>query len=65
MYTYMMAQVTIYLPDELRGQVRHAGIPVSHVCQRALRRELASRQRRQARKTSPSRRDGRNHQEAA
>ena len=35
-----MAQVTIYLPDDLRDQVRAAGLNVSQVCQEALRKAL-------------------------
>lgn len=35
-----MAQVTIYLPDDLRAQVKAAGIEVSAVCQAALRRAV-------------------------
>lgn len=36
-----MADMTIYLPDELREQVKAAGIPVSRICQQALRSTLA------------------------
>ena len=35
-----MAQVTIYLPDDLREEVRAAGLNVSQVCQEALRKAL-------------------------
>jgi post-segregation antitoxin (ccd killing protein) len=35
-----MARVNVYLPDELVDEVRAAGLNVSNVAQRALRREL-------------------------
>jgi post-segregation antitoxin (ccd killing protein) len=35
-----MARVNVYLPDELVEEVRSAGLNVSNVTQRALRREL-------------------------
>lgn len=38
-----MARVNIYLPDDLAEAGRAAGINVSAVTQRALRRELESR----------------------
>lgn len=35
-----MARVNVYLPEELVEEVRAAGLNVSNVAQRALRREL-------------------------
>ena len=35
-----VVRTTIYLPDDLAGQVKQANINVSAVCQEALRREL-------------------------
>jgi hypothetical protein len=32
--------MTVYLPDDLAGEVRDANHPVSNICQAALRREL-------------------------
>jgi post-segregation antitoxin (ccd killing protein) len=43
MYTMgVVANVTIYLPDELHHLVKAASIPVSRVCQRALLAEITS-----------------------
>lgn len=33
--------MTIYLPDELREQVKAVGLPASRICQQALRVALA------------------------
>lgn len=41
MYIVTAMQVTIYLSKELGRAVKAADIPLSEVCQRALRRELA------------------------
>ena len=41
MYTVTVPQVTIYLDAELAGRVKQEDVPVSAVCQRALRAELA------------------------
>lgn len=41
MYIVTAMQVTIYLPEELGEAVKAADIPVSQICQRALRQELA------------------------
>jgi ATP-dependent Clp protease ATP-binding subunit ClpC len=38
-----MARVNISLPDTLHEAVKAAGVPVSEVCQRALRHELEVR----------------------
>lgn len=35
-----MARVNVYLPDDLASEVRRAGLPVSPICQNALREEL-------------------------
>ena len=43
-YAGGVGRVNIYLSDELQRRVRDAGLPVSEVCQRALRAELAVRQ---------------------
>jgi len=42
MYIVTRMQVTIYLSKELGEAVKRANIPVSEVCQRALRQELAA-----------------------
>lgn len=38
-----MARVNVYISDELVEEVRAAGLNVSNVAQKALRRELAGR----------------------
>lgn len=38
-----MARVNISLPDDLYRRVKAEGVPVSQVCQDALRRELDDR----------------------
>lgn len=45
MYIVTPMQVTIYLSEELGAAVKAADIPVSQVCQRALREELAAGRR--------------------
>ena len=35
-----MANVTIYLDDALAGRVRAAKLPISRICQQALRAEV-------------------------
>lgn len=35
-----MGRVNVYLPDELDRLVKASGMPVSEVCQKALRAEL-------------------------
>ena len=45
MYIVTVPNVTIYLDRHLAAQVKAQGVPVSEVCQRALRLELAERQR--------------------
>jgi post-segregation antitoxin (ccd killing protein) len=35
-----MMNITVYLPDELAQEVRDADLPISNICQAALRREL-------------------------
>jgi post-segregation antitoxin (ccd killing protein) len=46
MYTVIMAQMTIYVSADLREQLRAANLPVSEICQKALRGELAKARRR-------------------
>jgi post-segregation antitoxin (ccd killing protein) len=41
-----MANMTIYLDADLHRAVKAARVPVSEVCQAALRRELSDRERR-------------------
>lgn len=41
MYIVTVPQVTIYLDKALADQVKAQDVPVSQVCQRALRQELA------------------------
>lgn len=60
-----MAQVTIYLTRELCDQVKAHQLPVSQVCQRALRGELARVKRRRIPATAPDQGPGTNNQEAA
>lgn len=38
-----MANVTIYLSDDLAERVKRSDLPTSRVCQRALRAALAAR----------------------
>lgn len=40
-----MPRMQVYLPDELHGAVKAAGLPVSEILQEALRRELARREK--------------------
>jgi post-segregation antitoxin (ccd killing protein) len=42
-----VANVTIYLDDSLRERVRQVGLPISRVCQQALRAQLAERDEKQ------------------
>ena len=39
-----MAQVTIWLPDELKNEVKGWKINISKICQQALRAEIERRQ---------------------
>ena len=43
-----MPKINVYLPDELAEQVRHHGITVSAVCQRALTQEVKSMEAKEA-----------------
>jgi post-segregation antitoxin (ccd killing protein) len=65
MYTRGVAHATIYLSEELRSQVRAEQLPVSEICQRALRAELRRRKRRAFAFTNPRHPDGAARQEAA
>lgn len=40
-----MPRINVYLPETLHEAIKREGIPVSEVCQRALRDELDKRQR--------------------
>ena len=40
----MAPKINVYLPDELAGEVKAAGIPVSAVCQQALADAVAASQ---------------------
>ncbi len=37
-----MAQVTVYLPDDLREQAKAAGLNISGLAQEAIRRQLVA-----------------------
>ncbi|WLP88435.1 hypothetical protein [Gordonia sp. NB41Y] len=38
----MMPKTSIYLPDDLSVELKHANLPISSICQRALRVALES-----------------------
>lgn len=41
-----MPRISVYLPDELHKAVKAEQVPVSEVCQRALKAELEDRRQR-------------------
>lgn len=47
MYTHVVPRTTIYLDRELMAAVRERKLPVSAICQQALRHELLTANRRE------------------
>ena len=45
-YTYTVAQITIYLPDSLAAAIRGRELPVSQICQAALKSAIKAENRR-------------------
>jgi Post-segregation antitoxin CcdA len=52
-YNVRMPRINVYLPTDLYQQVKAEDLPVSEICKRALRRELAARRRRHTSQQPP------------